>query len=161
MSEFLVKDGRLLVSRPQDPADLACLQWLRKEIRAADYAKSQPMKLSTMIRHPDPQHKMWVLAAACYALLLSSVSEPVIDNKDTATSKEQVQVDQAAESKLQELRSWWHMRIAAWTGSKKLPWCSLSLEILGKVAWLTTMDGEPVIAQLYQDGLCQIAASIQ
>ena len=161
VSEFLVKDGRLLVSRPQEATDLACLQWLMKEIRVVHDIESQPAKPCSMSRHSDPQRKIWVLAAACYALLLTSVSEPTIDSKINAETGESFVVDEVAEAKLNELRSWWHRRVAAWTGFKKLPWCSLSIEVLGKVAWLTTMDGEPVIAQLYRDGLSQIGASKQ
>lgn len=161
VAEFLVKDGLLLVARPDSVVDLAVLQWLRNEIRSLhsidDHAATIP---STIVKYRDPQRKMWVLAAACYALLLTSVSghEPPVGRTATGSSlgEEDLVEDEVAEMKLLEMRVWWHRRITEWTGTKRLPWCSLSMEILGKVAWLTTLDGEPIIAQLYRDGISQI-----
>ena len=158
VGEFLVKENRLVASRPTDPADVSCLQWLVSAIRCVRLTESQGRNPTARQPYHDPQLKIWVLAGACYALLLASLPSLADGNilSTSTLSCNGIGVDSYAKRELQSLNTWWEVKIAIWMECPTLPWSSLALEVLDKVAWLTSVEGEMIIEQLHRDSVAQV-----
>jgi hypothetical protein len=157
VAEFLLGEDHLTSTQPRDLMGVAALQWLvrvirlvrstsgqqRVQSREADPSPSgQAQALTQLQGYRDPQTKIWALAGVCYALLLASMSGPAATGAEPAS---------LAQTELHNLHAWWEEKMAAWVESQTLPWCSLSMDVLDKVAFLTSAEGEMVIEQLHQN----------
>lgn len=139
-TEFLLEDERLINTLPRNPVSISSLQWSANAIRSMRENARQGE-----CGYQDPQRKMWILAGACYALLLAGLSSPRPGTQD------EVRLFTAGGRRLLELRGWWGDKVTLWLHSQTLPWCSLSLEVLDKVAWITSPEGVVIIEQLHEE----------
>lgn len=142
VGELLVKNGQLIATAPSSPEDSASLQWLMRELllihhKERDIGSQNMTELGPGV-HQDSQLKNWVLAGICYALLLASL--PELHKRD-------------AHSGLHQLQAWWEERVNTWMESLDLPGSLFALEVLEKIEWLTTVEGESIIQQLYDNSL--------
>ena len=163
VGEFLVKENRLIATRPTDPMDVSCLQWLVSAIRCVRLSEphnteGQGANSTTRQAYHDPQLKMWVLAGACYALLLASLpgSSDCNGGPPPAFSRNGIGVDSYASRELKKLHAWWEVKISMWMESQTLPGEALAMEVLDKVASLTSVEGEMIIEQLHRDSVAQV-----
>jgi len=152
VEEFLVRDDRLIATLPAQKKDVVCLQWMVQTMRCMRGQMRDPAETASPSKpaYEDPQKKIWVVASACYALVLITLCR----EHGAAVAHE----DEEAEKKLVDLRGWWDAKLAAWTESQTLPDCGLAMEVLDKLGWLTTHEGETAVQQLHRGCVGKIDA---
>lgn len=145
IGELRIKNGQLVATVPSGPEESASLQWLLKEMQSIRHgSRNEGSQQQTQVlseSYQDSQLKNWVLAGTCYAFLL--VSLPTLHTSDT-------------QSELHQLQIWWEEKTVIWMESLDLPGSMFALEFLDKIAWLTSIEGETVIQQLYEKNIVGI-----
>lgn len=149
IGEFLLQNEELVPTRSTESGDDAVLAWLVVGLRE-QRARSKTQQGYKGIRMYDSQKRMWILAAAGYALLVAG-SQNSSDSSSGAKVKQGCgdykQANVARE--LREIQTWWEEKMDAWKDAGgRLPDRALTDEVLDKVAWLTSEEGEVVIDQL-------------
>ena len=162
--EFLIRGDNLIAMGPKDAQDIAILRWLVNTIRSTRERhlrsiQGQSAEAAGKQAYQDPQERMWLLAGACYVLVLASFDRPGITTGATASpsgSDTGTGVNEYARREVKRLHDWWEEKVTEWLQVQTLPWESICFEMLENVAWLTTPEGEMIIEQLYRDTVARL-----
>ena len=146
VGEFLIKNQGLVPLRPPDAHDDGVLAWLLSNLHRF-HAEDRETSRSNASRHPTSEQKLWVLAAAAYALIICGVITQPDLSENIKRYSDPEQVEAKAARQLREIRVWWEEKMAAWNNTE-LPSGTLISQILEKVAWMTSKDGEFVVEHL-------------
>lgn len=162
VSEALVRDGRLIITPLMNDKHLGPLRWAAAAIQATRDENSGDNHNEVESKR-DPEEKIWGLAGACYALLLTSLDSCTARNTHISSfGGETIALtneESTARYELHELHLWWEENFTEWVDSPALPNTELSTEFLEKLSWLTTSAGQKILQQLYKDG--RITSQIQ